>query len=433
MFKKTPGTKDILPDEVSSWQVIEGTTRNIFSLYNYKEIRPPIIEEAALFNRSLGESAEIVQKQMFLINPVRNTEALREENKISNGVKKDKDVYALRPEGTASIVRAYLENSLDKTAGLIKVYYIGPMFRAERPQKGRLRQFHHLGCEVIGSQEPYVDVEIISLAQNLLKAYTIEGYEIKINSLGCSKDKKEFTEILRKKLKPKLSKLCDDCKVRFKHNVLRILDCKNEGCIEVVKKLDIQQEHLCPECKGHFDKVKEGLDSLNIDYKINPELVRGLDYYTRTVFELIHHDLGSQNALGAGGRYDNLVGDLGGPDLGAIGFAFGVERLLLVQTPNPKLPTPNLVYMITLGQEAKKEGLKLLDMLRRAGIASDTDYEGKSLKGALRRANDLSSRFVLIIGEDELQKSIVTLKDMVSGEQREVESQDLIQELKRNL
>jgi len=414
MFKKTPGTKDILPDEVSSWQVIEETTRNIFSLYNYKEIRPPIIEEAALFNRSLGESAEIVQKQMFLI-------------------KKDKDVYALRPEGTASIVRAYLENNLDKTAGLTKVYYIGPMFRVERPQKGRLRQFHHLGCEVIGSQEPYLDVEVISLADNLLKAYTIEGCEIKINSLGCAKDKKELTEILRKNLKPKLSKLCDDCNTRFKHNVLRILDCKNEGCIEVVKELDIQQDHLCPECKGHFDKVKEGLDSLNIDYKISPYLVRGLDYYTRTVFEIIHNDLGAQNALGAGGRYDNLVGDLGGPSLGAIGFAFGMERLLLVASREYRVESKKLVYIITLGNQAKKEGLKLLNTLRRQGITSDTDYEDKSLKGALRKANDLSSRLVLIIGEDELKKSVVMLKDMVSGEQKEIKQDDIIAELKNKL
>ena len=414
MFKKTPGTKDILPGEVSSWQTIEEATRNIFSLYNYKEIRTPVIEEAALFNRSLGESAEIVQKQMFLI-------------------KKDKDVYALRPEGTASIVRAFLENNLDKTTGLIKVYYIGPMFRAERPQKGRLRQFHHLGCEVIGSEVPYLDAEIISLADNLLKAHGIEGYEIKINSLGCAKDKKEFTEILRKSLKRKLTKLCDDCKVRFKQRVLRILDCKNEGCIEVVKKLDIRQGHLCPECKGHFDKVKEGLDSLNIGYKVNPYLARGLDYYTRTVFEIVHHDLGAQNALGAGGRYDNLVGDLGGPSIGAIGFAFGVERILLVARRTPHAAHPNLVYVISLGEEAIKEGLKLLSNLRRSGITSDTDYEGKSLKGALRRANDLSARFVLIIGEDELKKGSVMLKDMVSGEQREVTKEDLIIQLRNTL
>ena len=413
MFKKTPGTKDILPEEVSSWQAIEEATRNIFSLYNYKEIRLPIIEEAALFNRSLGDSAEIVQKQMFLI-------------------KKDKDVYALRPEGTASIVRAYLENNLDKTTGLIKVYYIGPMFRAERPQKGRLRQFHHLGCEVIGSEVPYLDAEIISLADNLLKAYGIEDYEIKINSLGCAKDQKEFTEVLRRSLKRKLTKLCDDCKVRFKQNVLRILDCKNEGCIEAVKKLDIREEHLCLECKGHFDKVRELLDSLNIGYKVNPYLVRGLDYYTRTVFEIVHHDLGSQNALGAGGRYDNLVSDLGGPDTGAIGFAFGMERLLLVRSSESGVRSKNLVYLITLGEEAKKKGLKVLADLRKEEICADTDYEDKSLKGAMRKANDLRAKYVLILGEDELRKNILTLKDMASGEQKEVKQDELVNEL-RNL
>ncbi len=407
MFKKTPGTKDILPDEVSSWQAIEDASRNIFSLYNYKEIRTAIIEEAALFNRSLGESAEIVEKQMFLI-------------------KKDKDVYALRPEGTASIVRAYLENNFDKTSGLIKVYYIGPMFRAERPQKGRLRQFHHLGCEVIGSEVPSLDVEVISLASNLLKAYAIEGYEIRINSLGCAKDKKEFTQVLRKGLEGKLAKLCDDCNVRFKTNVLRILDCKNEECIEVVKKLDIKEEYLCLECKGHFEKVKEGLDSLGISYKVNPYLVRGLDYYTRTVFEIIHYGLGAQNALGAGGRYDNLVSDLGGPDLGAMGFAFGMERLLLVRSQKPEARSQNLIYIITLGEEAKKEGLKLLNKLRQAGIISDTDYENKSLKGALRKANDLSAKAVLIVGDDEIKKGVVTLKDMASGEQKEIKEEELV-------
>ena len=212
--------------------------------------------------------------------------------------------------------------------------------------------------------------------------------------------------------------------------MLRILDCKNEGCIEVVKKLDIRQDHLCPECKGHFDKVKEGLDSLNIDYKVNPYLVRGLDYYTRTVFEIIHGDLGAQNALGAGGRYDNVVRDLGGPSTGAIGFAFGIERLLLVASREYRVESKKLVYIITLGEDAKKEGLKLLNNLRRAGITSDTDYEDKSLKGALRRANDLSVRLVLIIGEDELKKGAVALKDMVSGEQKEVKQEDLIKSLK---
>ena len=412
MVRRIHGTRDILPEEVSRWQEIEKISRNIFSIYNYKEIRPPLIEEAVLFNRSLGQASEIVQKQMFLCA-------------------KGKDTYALRPEGTASIVRAYIENNLDKTAGFVKLYYIGPMFRRERPQKGRLRQFHHLGCEAIGSAEPNLDVEVISLVDRLLKEYSIDGYKIKINSLGCTKDKKELAEILHKELKNKLTRLCDECRLRFKYNILRILDCKRQACQEVVRKLDIQDKHFCLDCKMHFTKVKEGLDALNLNYEITPYLVRGLDYYTRTVFEITHNSLGTQDALGAGGRYDNLVKELGGPDVGAIGFAFGIERLLLVsKCQSVKVSSENLVYIITLGEKAKSEGLKLLDSLRRAGITSDTAYEDKSLKGAMRRADDLGARYVLIIGEDELKKNVVTLKDMVSGEQKEVKSEDLIKELK---
>ncbi|MDD4980016.1 MAG: histidine--tRNA ligase [Candidatus Omnitrophica bacterium] len=412
MFKRIPGTRDILPEEALFWQEIEEASRRIFSLYNYKEIRPPLIEEAALFQRSLGESAEIVQKQMFLIE-------------------KDEDVYALRPEGTASIVRAYIENNLDKTSSLAKFYYIGPMFRRERPQKGRLRQFHHLGCEAIGSQDAFLDIEAISLADVLLKANSIEGYKIKINSLGCAKDKKGLIEVLRKCFKSKLSSLCLDCHNRFQNNVLRILDCKNEKCIEVIRKLDISQEYLCLDCKIHFAQVKDGLDNLKIKYQVDPYLVRGLDYYTRTVFEITHDSLGAQNAVGAGGRYDKLISELGGPDVGATGFAFGIERLLLVsKCQSVKVSEKKLVYIITLGEAARKEGLKLLDNLRKADIAADTDYEDKSLKGALRRANDLKARHVLIIGEDEIKRGVVTLKDMVSGEQKEVKQEDLIRELR---
>lgn len=411
MFKRVPGTKDILPLEAASWQKIEGASRNIFSLYNYKEIRTPVMEEAALFNRSLGESTEIVQKQMFL-------------------TKTAHDVYALRPEATASIARAYLENNLHTTAGLTKVYYIGPMFRLERPQKGRFRQFHHLGCEAIGSQDASLDVEVISLTDNLLKACSIDGYKIKINSLGCAKDKKKLTEILRQNLENQLSNLCPDCHKRFKYNVLRILDCKNAPCRKVIHKLDINEEYLCLECREHFAQVQSGLESLKISYEVSPYLVRGLDYYTRTVFEITHDELGAQDALGAGGRYDNLVSDLGGASVGAIGAALGIERLLLVTGHRSPVTGQELVYLITIGDEAKKYGLTLLDRLRRAGIAADTDYENKSLKGAMRRANDLGASHVLIIGEDELKKDVVTLKDMASGEQREVKQSDLITALK---
>lgn len=410
MFKSISGTRDILPEEASGWQKIEEISRNLFSLYAYQEIRTPVIEEAGLFTRSLGEFTEIVQKQMFLI-------------------KNKEELYALRPEGTAPIVRSYLENNLDKLSGLVKFYYLGPMFRLERPQKGRLRQFHHIGAEVIGSHQPEVDIEVVVLADNLLKAWGISGYKIILNNLGCSKDKKELMNLLRVSLSGKLTKLCADCQARFKHNILRILDCKNAACGEVVKRGGLDDKHLCADCKTHFAKVKAGLNSLKIDYAISPYLVRGLDYYTRTVFEIKHDALGAQDAICAGGRYDNLAKELGGPDVGAIGFAFGVERILLAHSSELVAQRENMSFIIALGENAKIEGMKVLQDLRKNNICADMDYEGKSLKGAMRKANDLNAKFVLIIGENELKNNAVTLKDMASGEQKEIKQSDLIKEL----
>jgi histidyl-tRNA synthetase len=410
MYKRVAGTKDILPQEVSSWQEIENTARRVLRTFNYKECRPPIIEEAALFNRSLGQSSEIVQKQMFLIH-------------------NNDETYALRPEGTASIVRCYIENNLDKQSLFQKLYYIGPMFRLERPQKGRLRQFHHIGCECIGSTDPALDTEVIALADRLLKEFGVDGYKIKLNSLGCAEDKEELSKFLHKALKNHTDKLCEDCQRRFDTNILRILDCKNEACQKIVQGIELKDQYLCDNCKSHFAKVRVGLDSLNIGYELNPLLVRGLDYYTGTVFEISHQDLGAQDAVGAGGRYNNLVKELGGPDVGAIGFAFGVERLLLVSKPKAKAANQNLAFIITLGEEAGLYGTKLCNELREKGISADTDYENKSLKGAMRSANDSGAKYVLIIGEDELKKGSVTLKNMVSGEQKEVATGDLLKEL----
>jgi len=411
MLKRIPGTKDILPQEVPSWQRIEKIAREVFYLYNYQEIRLPLIEEESLFNRSLGASTEIIQKQMFVI-------------------KRDKDIYALRPEGTASVVRAYLENGLDKTEGFVKLYYIGPMFRAERPQKGRLRQFHHLGCEAIGSFDATLDVEVIALADGLLKSIGIEGYELKINTLGCLKDKEALVKILKKELKNKTRFLCSDCQRRIKVNVLRVLDCKNESCIRLVQGLNIKHGHLCPECKSHFSIVQSGLSALKINYQVDPYLVRGLDYYTRTVFEIKHDQLGSQDALGAGGRYDHLVKELGGEEKGAIGFALGVERILLVNKKELAAAKKDLVYLITLGDAAKNKGLELLLQLRQEGIRVDTDYEGKSLKAAMRSANNLGARYVLILGDDELKSGMICLKDMAAGEQKQIQINDITRELK---
>ncbi|PIQ90931.1 MAG: histidine--tRNA ligase [Candidatus Omnitrophica bacterium CG11_big_fil_rev_8_21_14_0_20_41_12] len=411
MFKRVPGTKDILPNETPSWQRIETEARKVFSLYNYQEIRTPIIEDAALFNRTLGATTEIVQKQMFIIH-------------------NQEDTYALRPEGTASIVRSYLENSLDKTSGFTKLYYIGPMFRLERPQKGRLRQFHHIGCEAIGSQDAALDVEVIALASQLLENFGITGYKIILNSLGCLKDKQALSSELEKNLSEKSKELCCDCQERLKKNVLRVLDCKNEKCRLIVKELSVNQSHLCPDCLSHFEEVKKGLKLLNIPFEIQDHLVRGLDYYNRTVFEITHSNLGSQDAIAAGGRYNNLVRELGGPELGGIGFAFGVERLFLAAGERVANSQKKLIYLITLGEAAKETGIKILNQLRKNNIACDTDYLSKSLKGALRAANDAAANLVLILGDDELKNNIITLKDMSQSTQKEVKLEDLVEELK---
>ncbi len=281
MFKRVPGTRDILPEEINSWQNIEALARKVFLSYNYQEIRPPILEKAELFRRSLGTSTEIIQKQMFLTATNLTTP------QPSPSLDQEDELYALRPEGTAAVVRAFIENNLDKTAGFSKLYYIGPMFRAERPQKGRLRQFHHIGAEAIGSTEAALDVEIISLADKLLKEFEIDGYKIKINSLGCVKDKETLKDLLRKELKDKITQFCPDCKRRFDTNVLRILDCKNEDCKRINRQLTLGNRYLCNECDAHFKTLQEGLNKLEINFELDPLLVRGLDYYTRTVFEIV--------------------------------------------------------------------------------------------------------------------------------------------------
>ena len=413
MFKSPRGLKDILPEEIFNWRRLEEKTRETFFSYGYLEIRTPILEELRLFSHSLGKTSEIMEKQIFTI-------------------KRGKEDFALRPEGTAPIIRAYLEHRLFKKEKFIKLYYIGPMFRAERPQKGRLREFYHIGAEAIGSDSPYLDAEIISLCDRFLKEIDISDYEIKMNSLGCIEDKKKFALILRNRLKDKISVLCQNCQRRFSQNILRILDCKNQDCKEIIRDLNLGAEHLCKSCSLHFKKVTDLLDELKIGYLVIPSLVRGLDYYTKTVFEITHRALGSQDAVCAGGRYNNLIRDLGGPDIPGIGLAFGMERLLLVQSSKFKVQSSKgiSVYIVTLGEEAKEEGFILLDRLRDEGISSEIDYEDRSLKGQMRRASNLGTRFTIILGEDELKEERVSLKDMQTGTQKKIKIADLIKELK---
>jgi len=413
MFKVPKGLKDILPEEVKVWRRLEEKAREIFSLYGYQEIRTPLLENLNLFSHSLGETSEIVEKQMFVI-------------------KRKREDFVLRPEGTAPVIRSYLEHGLFKKERFKKFYYIGPMFRAERPQKGRLRQFYHMGAEAIGSDSPFIDCEIISICDRFLREIEIRDYEIKINSLGCIEDKDKFSLILRDRLKDKLSLLCQNCQRRYSQNILRILDCKNQICKRIIKNLNLTGEHLCSKCFLHFKKLRNLLDKLKIRYEISPFLVRGLDYYSRTVFEITHKSLGSQDAVCAGGRYDNLIKELGGPDIPAIGFAFGVERLILVQNSKFKIQNSKdiFIYIATLGEKAKEEGFVILDELRRENLPSEIDYEDRSLKGQLRKAANLRVKFVIIIGEDELKEERITLKNMETGIQKKIERKDLIKELK---
>ncbi len=414
LFKSPRGTKDILPQESQIWRKVEESARSVFSLFAYEEIRTPIIEESKLFARSLGDLTDIVQKQMFLI-------------------KKETDTFVLRPEATASIVRSYVENTIYGSTSVSKFFYIGPMFRAERPQKGRLRQFHHIGCEAIGSYNPYLDAELICLADTILKTLGITGYEIVVNTLGCLNDKKSFGLNLREKLLPHKKSFCQDCQSRINKNVFRVLDCKNRQCKDIVLSLNLGGGHICQDCKKHFDDVISGLSLFGVSYQINPLLVRGLDYYTRTVFEITHKNLGSQDALGAGGRYDNLVEELGGPARGAVGFALGVERLLLAKSvaEGTEIEPPLLdCYIIPLGDEAFKTCVKVLQNMRDNGIKADMDYLEGSLKSKMRRADKSRSRYCVIVGDNELAKGSAVLKNMSASTQEEVMLTQLVERIR---
>ncbi len=415
LFKSPRGTKDILPPETSLWQTIEGQARHIFSLYAFQEIRTPLIEETGLFLRSLGDLSDIVQKQMFLI-------------------RKENDTFVLRPEATASVIRAYIENGTYHTSQLVKWFYIGPMFRAERPQKGRLRQFHHIGCEAIGSYSPVLDAELIRLAVHILRQAGIAGFEVVINTLGCASDKKKLAIYLKEALLPKKQTFCEDCQGRMERNVFRVLDCKNTQCRENVAALSIDTGRVCQDCRNHFESVKKALTAFGVTFRIDPLLVRGLDYYTKTVFEIKHPGLGAQDAIGAGGRYDNLVEELGGPQKGAVGFALGVERMLLAGGAKDASAVSALdCYLIGLGEAAGAKCQELMNVLREAGVSTDTDYADGSLKSALRKADASKAKVCVIVGDNELAKGVGLLKNMIKRTQNEVPLEGIVQQVKEAL
>ncbi len=412
-FSVPRGTTDILPAEMSLWQDIQDTARQIFANYNYKEIQTPVFEVTDLFARSMGKTSDVVQKQMLNLQSQKKSDA----GDIHVGE------LSLRPEGTASVVRSYIENGLDRKENISKLFYIGPMFRGERPQKGRLRQFHQIGVEVIGpgAMHPYLDAEVIALNASLLHAFGVKDFKVKINTLGSVEDKKNFSGNLRNLLEPQISDLCPDCQQRFERNVFRILDCKNRACGQIVKGLELGDSYLSEESRMHFAQVKEALDGLGVEYEVCHDLVRGLDYYTHTVFEITGSSMGSQDAVSAGGRYNHLVSQLGGSEVPAIGFALGVERAILAIGESPQtVVVPPDVFIIALDEKSFKKAFQMLNILRSMDIPSDMSFRVSSMKSQMRLADKTGARNVIIVGESELEKEFVSLKDMEAGDQEEV-------------
>jgi histidyl-tRNA synthetase len=403
-IKALNGFKDILPGEVELWQRLEAGARDIFARFNFSEIRLPILEKTDLFARAIGESTDIVEKEMYTFV--------------------DKQV-TMRPEATASLLRAYIEHGLHVQKPVQRLFTIGPMFRHERPQKGRLRQFHQMDAEVLGSASPRVDAEMMAMGAMLLNELGL-SVSLEMNSLGCPVCRPGFRTSLLAFLDDRHQALCDDCKRRSATNPLRVLDCKNPRCREQVLEAPSLQDHLCADCADHFSAVQEGLDQLGVNYTLNKFMVRGLDYYTRTTFEFITGDLGAQAAVGAGGRYDGLVEQLGGPSVPGIGFALGMERLvLLLQQKEAEVSSSGVeLFVAGLGEQSLHYGFGLTHGLRTGGVRVAMDLEGRSLKSQMKQAGKLGAAHVLILGENELAEGKAVLRNMATQQQQEIVLQD---------
>ena len=406
------GFSDILPEAVEPWQFVEEKARQVFSSYNFSEIRIPILEKTELFSRSIGETTDIVEKEMYTFTD------------------RDGSMLTLRPEGTAGVVRAYVESEMYKTEPVRKLYYMGPMFRRERPQKGRMRQFHQIGAEALGRADPFIDAEMLLMLRDFFAAVGLDGATLELNSLGCAECRPRYREKLLAFLRQKEHLLCANCRRRMERNPLRVLDCKEPGCIEATREAPSILESLCAECRDHFDLVKRLLAETNVAYVLNSRLVRGLDYYSRTTFEWTSDQLGSQNTVAAGGRYDGLVEELGGPSIPGVGFAIGIERLtLLLREKETNQPAGPSVYVVWVGTPARDWAFRVVNRLRRQGLVVEMEGEAKSLKSQMRRADKLKARSVLIVGDDELQKGRAVLRDMASKQQAEIAFDNIEAEL----
>lgn len=413
MIKAVKGARDILPPSSAVWNQVESIAREVFRTYNYHEIRTPILEETALFARGVGEETDIVSKEMYTFED------------------RDGSSLTLRPEATASVIRAYIEHRLDQKPGLQKLYYMGPMFRRERPQKGRYRQFFQIGAEAIGSESPAVDAEVIEMVVEVLRRVGLSGFKLYLNSVGDQNCRPQFVALLKEKLREVAPRMCGDCQRRAETNPLRVLDCKVPEDQPIIDSLPSIQEHLCEPCRAHFDAVRAYLQDRNIEFEIRPRMVRGLDYYMRTTFEIVHEALGAQNSVLGGGRYDGLAEALGSRvHSPGIGFSIGEDRLVMsAEQEHPDAYKPVLdVYLAPMGTQAERHCAELARELRSESLVVEPGLDAK-LKRSLELANKMGARFAIIVGENEIAAANYVLKNMSTGEQETVGRQELLQRI----
>lgn len=415
MFIKVPkGTQDILPEDILKWYYIEDMIKEILSKYGYKEIRTPFFEYTDLFVRGIGESTDIVTKEMFTFSDRKGRS------------------LTLRPEGTAPVIRAYLENSMDRISKVTKLFYLGPMFRCEKPQAGRFRQFNQFGIEVIGTKSSVADAEVILTVLEIYRKLGLKNLEILINSVGCNKCRVNYVQKLKEYLRDKKDFLCSECKERYSKNPLRALDCKKDSCKKITEAAPVITENLCQECESHFSEVKSYLDDQKIVFHEDPRLVRGLDYYTKTAFEIISGGLGAQNAIGGGGRYDDLVEELGGKPTPAVGFAAGIERMILaIDKQKVEWPVEKGLdaFVAIVDEKNRDTAFGLVQKIRNTGSTGDSNFFEGSLKSQMRIANKMGAKYTVIVREEELSRNMVILRNMQTKEQKEVQIDNLPDEV----
>jgi len=399
------GTKDVMPKEIYKWQFVEKKFREMCDKHGFKEVRTPMFEHTELFTRGVGDTTDIVEKQMYTFNDYANRS------------------ITLKPEGTASVVRAFVEHKVYADVQPTKMYYIIPCFRYEKPQSGRLREFHQLGIETFGTGNMMADAEIISLAYDFLNDLGIRDVELRINSIGCPECRKKHREALKDFLAPKYDQLCDTCKGRYDRNPLRILDCKSPVCQELVQGAPMMLDYLCDDCQNAFEELKNNLTAMGIPFTVDPGIVRGLNYYTKTAFEFVSTNIGAQGTVCGGGRYDNLISEIGGPDIPGVGFGLGIERLLLVMEANGiVIPEPESIdaFIAFMGDRGKNYGMKLMRELRLAGVKTEMDVLARNLKGQLKYADRLGAKYTVVVGDNELDEEYLLLKDMKNSSQESV-------------